>query len=63
MKANTQSLKKRLRKAEQQITPSDIEIHFYVVDSNGNETGEGMIVRPNHPTEFFNYTPQIEGKS
>jgi len=51
-------LKSRLNQAEQRVTPADREWRFVVIDANGNETGEGMIVRPNQPTEFYTYTPQ-----
>ena len=51
-------LKKRITRAEQKTTPADMEFRFIVIDSNGRETGEGMIVRPNQDTEFFNYTPK-----
>ena len=51
-------LKKRITRAEQKTTPADREFRFVVIDSNGNETGEAMIVRPNKPTEFIQYTPQ-----
>lgn len=53
-------LKSRLNQAEQHVTPKDMEFRFVVIDSAGNETGEAMIVRPNQPTEFINYTPQSE---
>ena len=51
-------LKSRLNQAEQHVTPEDREFRFVVIDHNGDETGEAMIVRPNQPTEFFNYTPK-----
>ena len=51
-------LKSRLNQAERRVTPEDMEFRFVVIDSNGDETGEAMIVRPNQPTEFINYTPQ-----
>ena len=51
-------LKKRITRAEQKTTPADREFRFVVIDHNGDETGEAMIVRPNQPTEFFNYTPK-----
>ena len=51
-------LKKRITRAEQKTTPADREFRFVVIDSNGDETGEAMIVRPNQPTEFIQYTPQ-----
>ena len=51
-------LKSRLNQAERRVTPEDMEFRFIVIDHNGRETGEGMIVRPNQDTEFFNYTPK-----
>lgn len=60
MKKNRDGLKSRLNQAEQHVTPADREFRFIVIDSNGNETGEAMIVRPNQPTEFITYTPKTE---
>ena len=51
-------LKKRITRAEQKTTPADMEFRFITIDANGDETGEGMIVRPNQPTEFYTYTPK-----
>lgn len=51
-------LKKRITRAEQKTTPEDREFRFITIDANGDETGEGMIVRPNQPTEFYTYTPK-----
>ena len=51
-------LKSRLNQAEQHVTPEDREFRFITIDANGDETGEGMIVRPNQPTEFYTYTPK-----
>ena len=53
-------LKSRLNQAERRVTPEDMEFRFVVIDSNGDETGEAMIVRPNQPTEFITYTPKTE---
>jgi len=52
------SLKSRLNQAEQRVTPADREWRFVVIDHNGDETGEAMVVRPNQPTEFITYTPK-----
>jgi len=60
MKNKLSGLKSRLNQAEQRVTPTDREFRFIVIDANGRETGEAMIVRPNQPTEFINYTPQPE---
>ena len=58
MKNKLAGLKNRLEQAEQRVTPENMEFRFIVIDSDGNETGEAMVVRPNKPTEFINYTPQ-----
>ena len=54
------NLKSRLNQAAQHVTPADREFRFVVIDHNGNETGEAMIVRPNQPTEFISYTPKTK---
>lgn len=53
-------LKSRLNQAERRVTPEDMAFRFVVIDHNGDEIGEAMIVRPNQPTEFINYTPKHE---
>ena len=58
MKNKLAGLKNKLEQAEQRVTPADREFRFVVIDHNGNETGEAMIVRPNKPTEFYTYTPK-----
>ena len=58
MKKNRDGLKARLTEAERRVAPEDMAFRFVVIDHNGRETGEGMIVRPNQPTEFYTYTPK-----